>query len=111
LVGVLPDNTWDTLYAFSWESDFDGYSGGVSGRSNILPADLGGTGGIFNLKLDLNPEDIPQSVRDLMTRDGSRNASLTIAPSSSVPEPSTIFGTMMLGMGILWKKHQKNRKK
>jgi len=111
LVGVLPDNTWDTLYAFSWKSDFNGTVGGVSVRSNTTPPDPGGTGGVFDLQLDLNPDEVPEEVRNLMERDGSRNASTTIEPAAKVPEPSTLLGTILaLGVGLFSRKAKKNQK-
>lgn len=95
LVGVLPDNSWDTLYAFSWKTNFNGTVGGVGVRSNTNPIDPNsGTGGIFDVVLDLNPEDIPVSVRNLMEADGSRNASTT-----SVPGPLPVLG---LGVAFGW---------
>ncbi|TRU63715.1 MAG: PEP-CTERM sorting domain-containing protein [Microcystis aeruginosa Ma_QC_C_20070823_S13] len=111
LVGVLPDNTWDTLYAFSWKSNFNGTVGGVSSRRTIGSPDPGGTGGVFDLQLDLNPDEVPEEVRNLMERDGSRNASTTIEPAAKVPEPSTLLGTILaLGVGLFSRKAKKNQK-
>lgn len=111
LAGVLPDNTWDTLYAFSWKSSFNGTVGGVSSRRTIGSPDPGGTGGVFDLKLDLNPEDVPEDVRKLMEDDGSRNASTTVEPPVTTPEPSTILATVLAaGASLFSKKTKTNRK-
>jgi hypothetical protein len=111
LAGVLPDNTWDTLYVFRWKSNFNGTSGGVTPFRNISPPDPGGTGGVFDLQLDLNPDEVPEEVRNLMERDGSRNASTTIEPAAKVPEPSTLLGTILaLGVGLFSRKAKKNQK-
>jgi hypothetical protein len=111
LAGILPDNSWDALYAFSWKSNFNGTVGGVSARRTVAPADPGGTGGIFDLKLDLNPDDIALEVRNLMAQDGARNASLTIEPPATTPEPSTLLGMVIaLGSGILLNKAKKSQK-
>ena len=106
LVGVLPDNSWDTLYAFSWKTNFNGTVGGVSVRSNTDPIDPNsGTGGIFDVVLDLNPEDIPESVRDLMEANGSRNASVT-SNGTPVPGPLPALG---LGIAFGWTRKLRNR--
>ena len=74
LVGVKPDNTWDPLYCWNWTSNFNGTVGGVSMTGNTAPVDPGsGTGGVTLLNDDLSVEDIPQSERELMKKDGARN--------------------------------------
>lgn len=86
LAGVLPDGTFDVLYVFNWATDYNGTSGGVSSRRNTNDGDVGsGAGGIRDLRLDLNPEDVPLAVRQVLIADGARNVPLTI-----VPEPSAI---------------------
>jgi hypothetical protein len=118
LVGVLADQpsdrpqTWDLLYDFTWKSNFNGTRGGVSRPRSIEPADPNGTGGIFDLRLDLNPEDIPEEVRELMEADGARNASVTLpAQPTSVPEPSLISGLgFVLSAGFLLKRQNKIEK-
>ena len=106
LVGILADNSWDVLYSFSWKSNFNGTVGGVSVRSNTDPIDPNsGTGGIFDVVLDLNPEDIPESVLDLMEADGSRNASLT-ANGTPVPGPLPALG---LGIAFTWTRKLRSR--
>jgi hypothetical protein len=102
LVGVLADYTWDTLYSFAWKSNYNGTAGGVSVIKNPNPEDPNsGTGGIFDVALDLNPEDIPELQRDLMEADGSRNASFT-----SVPGPLPALG---IGMTFAWTRKLRRR--
>lgn len=83
LVGILPDNTFQILYSFNWRSNYTGKTGGISTRKNLLPPTFGGTGGISNLQLNLNPKDIPIQVRRLMAEDGAINASGAAATSPS----------------------------
>ncbi|QSJ18094.1 choice-of-anchor K domain-containing protein [Nostoc sp. UHCC 0702] len=107
LVGILPDNTWDALFGFSWKSNYNGSTGGVSRRSKPATLDPNATGGIFDLQLDLNPEDVPEEVRTVMETDGSRNASFTIEPPVKTPEPSSILATFLaLGASIFFKKQK-----
>ncbi|BAZ28609.1 hypothetical protein NIES4074_10430 [Cylindrospermum sp. NIES-4074] len=108
LAGVLPDNSWDTLFGFRWKSDFNGTVGGVSSRRTIGSPSPNGTGGIFDLQLDLNPEDVSEEVKALMKADGSRNADISIKPSVKVPEPSTFLGSVLvLGASFFLKKVRK----
>jgi len=102
LVGVLADDTWDTLYSFAWKSNFNGTAGGVSVIKNLSPEDPNsGTGGIFDVVLDLNPEDIPEVERNLMEADGSRNAS-----TNAVPGPLPALG---IGIAFAWSRKLRGR--
>ena len=86
LVGVLPDNTWDALYAWTWTTTFNGTVGGVSVRNNTFPEDPGsGSGGVTILQTDLTVDDIPQDLRDLMTSDGARNVSVSVTAVPGAP--------------------------
>ncbi len=88
LAGIRADGTWDVLYSFSWASDYNGTAGGVDVfRSLTLPT--GGTGGVFDVSLDLQPWDLPVEVLQLMAGDGAQN----------VPEPATM---LMLGTGLVF---------
>jgi hypothetical protein len=87
LAGILADNTWDVLYVFSWKSNFNGTVGGISRPRNIDQPDPGGTGGVYDVLTDLNPEQVSEPVVALMTSQGAKNANLT-----SVPGPLPIFG-------------------
>jgi len=62
----------------------------IDTKRTIGSPDPGGTGGVFDLQLDLNPDEVPEEVRKLMEKNGSRNASPTIEPPAKVPEPSTL---------------------
>jgi hypothetical protein len=99
LAGVLPDGTWDALYAFQWSSNYNGTSGGVTTRRNIVGPDPGsGTGGIFDLMMDLNPEDIPRAVRAFMIAQGARNVPLNV-----VPEPGFLVHLLLVAMyWVVW---------
>jgi len=80
LVGVFPDGTFQVLYTFTWKSNYNGEDGGVDDvnkgevRERFL-ANSNDRGGIFDLKLNLNPADISGEVRQRMAADGARNAS------------------------------------
>jgi hypothetical protein len=109
LVGVLPDNTWDALYAWTWTTTFNGTVGGISVRSNTFPEDPGsGTGGVTILQTDLTVDDIPQDLRDLMTRDGARNVSVSV---TAVPTAPTL-ALLLIGFAMmaLWRpSHSRGR--
>ena len=54
---------YDVLYSFNWSSNYTGTAGGVSLLRNAADADPGtGSGGIFDLALDVNPDDIPSTL-------------------------------------------------
>jgi hypothetical protein len=95
LAAILDDGSWDPLSIFSWETTFNGTSGGVTTRRNITPADAGsGTGGIDNLQQDILFERLPADVQQLMIQDGART------PIQSVPEPYTLL-LVGIGMGLI----------
>src|SRR5262245_443344 len=107
LVGVLPDNSWDALFAWTWSSNFNGTVGGVAVRNNTLPADPdSGTGGTTILQTDLTAGDLAQQVRDLMQRDGALNVSLDV---TAAPEPPMLalfgltFAMMIWGYRRRWR--------
>jgi hypothetical protein len=55
-------------------------------RNNTFPEDPGsGTGGVTILQTDLTVGDIPQELRDLMTRDGAHNVSLSVTAVPAAP--------------------------
>jgi hypothetical protein len=98
LAGVLPDSTWDALYAWNWESNFNGTVGGVAVRGNVIEPDPGsGTGGVSILASDLSAADLPTAVREQMIGDGGQN--LTLA----VPEPSS-FVLLSIGLVVLFRR-------
>jgi hypothetical protein len=109
LVGVLPDNTWDALYAWTWTTTFNGTVGGISVRSNTFSEDPGsGTGGVTILQTDLTVDDIPQDLRDLMTRDGARNVSVSV---TAVPTAPTL-ALLLIGFAMmaLWRPSHSRRR-
>lgn len=81
---------YDVLYSFNWSSNYTGTAGGVSLLRNAADADPGtGSGGIFDLALDVNPDDIPLDARQLMVAQGGQNIPLTDTPTT-VPAPAGI---------------------
>lgn len=96
LVGVLPDNSWDALYAWNWDSNFNGTVGGVSIRGNTVPPDPGsGTGGVTILQRDLSAADIAPAVRALMVANGALNVGV------AVPTPSGLI-LAVTACALLW---------
>jgi Ca2+-binding RTX toxin-like protein len=78
LVGVFPDGTWQALYTFRWKSNYKGEpeSGGISILGNPSPVESDGSNGrVSDLRLNVNPANIPAAVRRKMTADGAVNAS------------------------------------
>lgn len=69
LAGVRADGTWDTLYVFSWSSNYNG----ASGQVRMGGGQRGGTGGVFNLQLDLTADQLTTSEKLLMAESGSTN--------------------------------------
>jgi hypothetical protein len=97
-VGVLPDNTWDALYAWTWTTTFNGTVGGISVRNNTSPEDPGsGTGGVTILQTDLTSDDISQELRDLMTTDGARNVSASVTAAPAAPT----FALLLIGLVMM----------
>src|SRR5262249_7002674 len=73
LVGVKAGNAgFDILYTFSWKTNWDGGTNG-----GILPANLNfddsGSGGIYDVQLNLAADDLPISVREHMAADWAQN--------------------------------------
>lgn len=78
LVGVFPDGTWQALYTFRWKTDYKGEDrpGSIALLSNIFPEESDGSnGGISDLRLNVNPANLPAAVRRRMEADGAINAS------------------------------------
>ncbi len=73
LVGVRVDGSFELLYVFDWKSNFNGISGGVSRRGS--GGDEPGTGGIFDVRLDLTEADLSEKEKAAMARDGATNIS------------------------------------
>ena len=76
LVGLKHNDQYDVLYAWKWQTTWDGgNSGGVSIRSMASHDNVGtgGTGGITVTKKDLSAIDIPFNVRKLMQDTGAAN--------------------------------------
>jgi hypothetical protein len=84
LVGILPDGSWDILYNFEWQSNYNGTSGGVTTRRNIITPDDNGTGEVFDIKLDLSAADLSDQIKNQMSADGAQNAFLSPNDSTSL---------------------------
>lgn len=127
LVGVLPDDSFDPLFSFSWKSNFNKKtgSGGVLDltinpqRISLIDPSADGEGGVFDLRQDLSLSDLPESVLKLMKANGARNIYLEESDSANlgldvesaaVPEPTTLLGLgIAAATGAFFKKRRMSK--
>ena len=76
LVGVNTDNTYEILYTWSWKSNNTGGAGGVFRRTLPGDSDTGGVGGVYDVKTNLNPWQIPINIRNIWRVTGALNADI-----------------------------------
>jgi len=81
LVGILPDDSFDVLYGLSYASNYDGEVDEAAATKVLgQPVPGSGSGGVFDLRLNRNPEEFSAATRQLLVDAGARNVPLTGLP-------------------------------